>query len=106
MQAATDDDCRGPRRGRVSEKTSSALANGLLIAPPGNGRDERGRADWATDDDRRRATEGATRRRARDAVVLDEPREFPQYGEHCFATYWVDPHGFKLEAVCHSPEES
>jgi len=42
----------------------------------------------------------------RDAVILDEPREFPQYGEHCFATYWLDPHGFKLEAVCHSPEEA
>jgi catechol 2,3-dioxygenase-like lactoylglutathione lyase family enzyme len=44
--------------------------------------------------------------RARDAVILDEPREFPQYGEHCYATYWLDPHGFKLEAVCHSPEGS
>jgi catechol 2,3-dioxygenase-like lactoylglutathione lyase family enzyme len=44
--------------------------------------------------------------RARDAVILDEPGEFPQYGEHCYATYWLDPHGFKLEAVCHSPEES
>ena len=44
--------------------------------------------------------------RARDAVILDEPREFPQYGPHCFATYWLDPHGFKLEAVCHTPEES
>jgi catechol 2,3-dioxygenase-like lactoylglutathione lyase family enzyme len=43
--------------------------------------------------------------RSRDAVILDEPREFPQYGEHCFATYWLDPHGFKLEAVCHDPEE-
>ena len=43
--------------------------------------------------------------RARDAVVLDEPAEFPQYGEHCFATYWLDPHGIKLEAVCHTPEE-
>jgi catechol 2,3-dioxygenase-like lactoylglutathione lyase family enzyme len=42
---------------------------------------------------------------AREAVILDEPQEFPQYGEHCFATYWLDPHGFKLEAVCHSPEE-
>lgn len=41
--------------------------------------------------------------RARDAVILDEPREFPQYGPHCFATYWLDPHGFKLEAVCHTP---
>jgi catechol 2,3-dioxygenase-like lactoylglutathione lyase family enzyme len=44
--------------------------------------------------------------RTRDAVILDEPREFPQYGPHCFATYWLDPHGFKLEAVCHTPEES
>ena len=43
---------------------------------------------------------------ARDAVVLDEPQEFRQYGEHCFATYWLDPHGIKLEAVCHSPETS
>jgi catechol 2,3-dioxygenase-like lactoylglutathione lyase family enzyme len=43
---------------------------------------------------------------AREAIILDEPREFPEYGEHCFATYWLDPHGFKLEAVCHSPEES
>ena len=41
---------------------------------------------------------------ARGDVILDEPGEFPQYGEHCFATYWLDPHGFKLEAVCHRPE--
>ena len=44
--------------------------------------------------------------RGRDAVILDEPAEFPQYGPHCFATYWLDPHGFKLEAVCHTPEET
>jgi catechol 2,3-dioxygenase-like lactoylglutathione lyase family enzyme len=50
----------------------------------------------------RRAHEWAN---ARNAVILDEPGEFPQYGEHCFATYWLDPHGFKLEAVCHTPEE-
>ena len=43
--------------------------------------------------------------RGQDAVILDEPREFPQYGEHCYATYWLDPHGIKLEAVCHTPEE-
>jgi catechol 2,3-dioxygenase-like lactoylglutathione lyase family enzyme len=41
---------------------------------------------------------------ARGAEILDEPQEFPQYGEHCYATYWLDPHGFKLEAVCHEPE--
>lgn len=44
--------------------------------------------------------------RARDAVILDEPQEFPQYGPHCYATYWPDPHGFKLEAVCHAVDES
>lgn len=42
--------------------------------------------------------------RARDATILDAPQGFPQYGEHCYATYWLDPHGFKLEAVCHTPE--
>jgi len=42
----------------------------------------------------------------REAVILDPPGEFPQYGENCFATYWLDPHGFKLEAVCHEPGES
>jgi catechol 2,3-dioxygenase-like lactoylglutathione lyase family enzyme len=36
---------------------------------------------------------------AQNSVILDAPQEFPQYGEHCFATYWLDPHGFKLEAV-------
>ena len=41
---------------------------------------------------------------AHEAIILDEPREFPQYGEQCLATYWLDPHGFKLEAVCHAPE--
>ena len=49
----------------------------------------------------RRAHEWA---RSRGAVILDEPQEFPQYGPDCFATYWLDPHGFKLEAVCHAPE--
>jgi len=43
--------------------------------------------------------------RDRGDTILDEPAEFPQYGEHCFATYWLDPPGFKLEAVCHTPEE-
>ena len=42
--------------------------------------------------------------RDRGDTILDEPAEFPQYGEHCFATYWLDPHGFKLEAVCHTPK--
>lgn len=35
-----------------------------------------------------------------DTVVL-EPQEFPQYPPPYYATFWLDPHGFKLEAVCH-----
>lgn len=33
--------------------------------------------------------------------VLYEPQEFPQYGPNYFATFWLDPSGFNLEAVCH-----
>jgi catechol-2,3-dioxygenase len=33
-------------------------------------------------------------------VVLT-PQEFPQYGPSYFATFWLDPFGFNLEAVCH-----
>ena len=36
---------------------------------------------------------------ARNAVILHEPREFPEFGQH-YATYWLDPHGLKLEVVC------
>src|SRR5438128_1077476 len=31
--------------------------------------------------------------------VLFEPQEFPQYPPPYFATFWLDPFGFKLEAV-------
>ena len=34
-------------------------------------------------------------------TVLYPPQEFPQYPPPYFATFWLDPHGFKLEAVCH-----
>jgi catechol 2,3-dioxygenase-like lactoylglutathione lyase family enzyme len=46
--------------------------------------------DWAT---------------SKDAVIVHAPREFPEYGEH-FATYFLDPHGFMLEVVCHGPDEA
>lgn len=39
------------------------------------------------------------------AEVVHEPREFPEYGEH-YATYFLDPHGFMLEVVCHSADEA
>jgi catechol 2,3-dioxygenase-like lactoylglutathione lyase family enzyme len=42
--------------------------------------------------------------RARGDTILDQPQELPQYGPDCYATYWLDPHGFKLEAVCHAAE--
>lgn len=37
------------------------------------------------------------------AEILNEPRDFPEYGAH-YATYWLDPHGFKLEAYTALPE--
>lgn len=33
--------------------------------------------------------------------VLHPPSEFPQYPPPYFATFWLDPFGFMLEAVCH-----
>ena len=38
---------------------------------------------------------------ARDAEILHEPREFPEYHEGYYAVFWSDPHGVTLEAVCH-----
>ena len=33
--------------------------------------------------------------------VLFAPQHFPQYPPPYYATFWLDPHGFMLEAVCH-----
>jgi len=33
--------------------------------------------------------------------IVHEPQEFPQYPPPHFATFWIDPFGFMLEAVCH-----
>ncbi len=33
--------------------------------------------------------------------VIHPPQEFPQYPSPYFATFWIDPFGFMLEAVCH-----
>jgi catechol 2,3-dioxygenase-like lactoylglutathione lyase family enzyme len=38
--------------------------------------------------------------RARGDEILHAPRIFPQFGEFYYATYFLDPHGFKLEVVC------
>jgi catechol 2,3-dioxygenase-like lactoylglutathione lyase family enzyme len=34
-------------------------------------------------------------------TVIHPPQHFPQYPGHYYATFWYDPFGFKLEAVCH-----
>jgi catechol-2,3-dioxygenase len=33
--------------------------------------------------------------------VLHPPQEFPQYPPPYYATFWLSPEGFMLEAVCH-----
>jgi catechol 2,3-dioxygenase-like lactoylglutathione lyase family enzyme len=33
--------------------------------------------------------------------VLHEPQPWPQYTDTYYAAFWLDPHGFMLEAVCH-----
>lgn len=33
--------------------------------------------------------------------VLHPPRVFPEYPQPYFATFWLDPFGIVLEAVCH-----
>ncbi|TVS83690.1 VOC family protein [Mycobacterium helveticum] len=35
------------------------------------------------------------------ATVIEHFRDFPQYPGHYYATFWDDPFGLKLEAVCH-----
>ncbi len=35
------------------------------------------------------------------STVLHPPQEWPQYPPPYFATFWLDPFGFMLEAVCH-----
>jgi catechol 2,3-dioxygenase-like lactoylglutathione lyase family enzyme len=35
------------------------------------------------------------------SLVIHVPREFPEYHPGYYATFWHDPHGFMLEAVCH-----
>ncbi|ORA19823.1 VOC family protein [Mycobacterium arosiense] len=34
-------------------------------------------------------------------TVIRPPDYFPQYPGHYYATFWYDPFGIKLEAVCH-----
>jgi len=35
------------------------------------------------------------------STVIHAPQHFPQYPPPYYATFWLDPFGFMLEAVCH-----
>ena len=37
---------------------------------------------------------------ARGDEILHAPRAFPEYGETCYATHFLSPHGFHLEVTC------
>ena len=39
-----------------------------------------------------------------DALVLHEPRTWPEYHPNYYAVFVRDPDGNNVEAVCHSPE--
>lgn len=39
------------------------------------------------------------------AEVVHGARTFPEYGEHCYSTFFVDPHGIMLEIVSHAAPE-
>ena len=43
----------------------------------------------------------ARTRRGFGGRVLHEPQVIPRYPQPYFATFWLDPWGFMLEAVCH-----
>ncbi|HET9259723.1 MAG TPA: VOC family protein [Acidimicrobiia bacterium] len=44
--------------------------------------------------------------RDRGDEIVRAPKPFPQYGPHCYATFFLDPHGFMIEVVSHAPETS
>lgn len=37
--------------------------------------------------------------------IVHEPQVFPQYPQPYYATFWLDPFGIMLEAVCHHDRE-
>ena len=43
---------------------------------------------------------------ARGSEVVHAPRGFPEYGEHTYATYFLDPHGIMVEVVCQAPDDA
>ena len=43
--------------------------------------------------------------RGRGDEVVHAPRNFPEYGDNHYATFFLDPHGFMLEVVSFAAEE-
>ena len=43
---------------------------------------------------------------AQGAQLLHPPALHPEYHEHYYGAFILDPHGINLEAVCHLPDES
>jgi hypothetical protein len=43
---------------------------------------------------------------AHHAEIVHAPREFPDYGQQHYATYFLDPRRFMLEVACHSAEDT
>ena len=35
--------------------------------------------------------------------IVRAPKASPQYGPNCYATFFLDPHGFMIEVVTHEP---
>lgn len=44
--------------------------------------------------------------RDRGDEIRGEPKVFPEFGPHYYATYFLDPHGFMIEVVCHQAANS
>ncbi|RJL29972.1 extradiol dioxygenase [Bailinhaonella thermotolerans] len=42
----------------------------------------------------------------RGGEVVHPPREWPQYHAGYYAVFWLDPHGFMLEVVCHRDDSA
>ncbi len=36
--------------------------------------------------------------------IVRPPKPCPQYGPDCYATFFLDPHGFLIEVVAHAPD--
>ncbi|WP_280204036.1 VOC family protein [Nocardia farcinica] len=51
--------------------------------------------------DRRRVEQVHQRALALGSPILHPPRHFPEYPQPYYATFWLDPFGIMLEAVCH-----